>query len=206
MNAQILQRQQGALDEAAYRRAVSAIEAQAKRCSGLVRALLEYARKRPAARESCDVRAALDRAVALFAPQARERTVRLDARYSAATLPAVLVSPTQLDSALLNVIGNAIDAAGDGAVVIEVRPLVRGEIAGVEIEVRDTGCGIDAEHLGRVFEPFFTTKPPGRGTGLGLSLTRRFFEDHRGDIRIESERGVGTTVFMWLPARAEGGS
>jgi signal transduction histidine kinase len=145
------------------------------------------------------VGAALDRAIALSAPQARERMVRLDAQYHAAALPAVLVSPTQLDSALLNVIGNALDAAGDGDVVVEARPLAKGGISGVEIEVRDTGCGIDAEHLGRVFDPFFTTKPPGRGTGLGLSLTRSFFEEHHGDIRIESERGVGTKVFMWLP-------
>jgi signal transduction histidine kinase len=115
-------------------------------------------------------------------------------------LPIVRVSPVQLDSALLNVIGNALDAAADGAVLVRARPRAKGETPGVEIEVRDTGCGIDAEHLGRVFEPFFTTKPPGRGTGLGLSLTRRFFEEHRGDIRIESERGIGTTVFMWLPA------
>ncbi|MFT3769056.1 MAG: ATP-binding protein [Minicystis sp.] len=199
MNAQLLLRRQGALDEAALRKAMAIIEAHAKRCSGLVRTLLEYSRKKPAAREPCDVRAALDRAIALSAPQARERMVRLDAQYHAAALPAVLVSLTQLDSALLNVIGNALDAAGDGDVVIEARPLAKGGISGVEIEVRDTGCGIDAEHLGRVFEPFFTTKDPGRGTGLGLSLTRRFFEEHHGDIRIESERGVGTKVFMWLP-------
>jgi signal transduction histidine kinase len=68
------------------------------------------------------------------------------------------------------------------------------------VQVRDTGCGISAEVRRRIGEPFFTTKPPGQGTGLGLSLTKRFFEDHSGDLRIESQLGVGTTVFMWLPA------
>jgi signal transduction histidine kinase len=201
MNAQILLRRPGALDEASLRKALVTIEAQSKRCSDLVRALLDFARKKPVDRQPCDVRAALDRVLALAAAQARERVVRLDAQYEATALPTVLVSPSQLDSALLNVIGNALDATPcDGAVAVEARPLAKRTTPGVEIEVRDTGHGIDAAHLGRIFEPFFTTKPPGRGTGLGLSLTRRFFEEHRGDIRVESEPGLGTTVFMWLPA------
>ena len=59
-----------------------------------------------------------------------------------------------------------------------------------------------SEDLPRIFEPFYTTKAPGRGIGLGLSLTRRFVEENRGDIRVESEPGAGTAVFIWLPAPA----
>ncbi|WP_437757243.1 ATP-binding protein [Sorangium sp. So ce1389] len=205
MNAQVLLRRHrqghGLPDEAAILKALGTIERQANRCSELVRALLEYARGKPIGRAPCDVREALRRAVDLSAPRARERRVHLETSNSAAALPAVLANASQLDSALLNVIGNALDATPQGgAVVVEARPLLRGDVHGVEIGVRDTGCGIRAEDLSRIFEPFFTTKPPGQGTGLGLSLTHRFIKEHHGSIRVESEPGEGTMVRMWLPA------
>ncbi|XYI02247.1 ATP-binding protein [Sorangium sp. So ce1128] len=205
MSAQLLlqRRREGreALNEATLDKGLRTIEAQSTRCSQLVRALLEYAHKKPTAAEPCDMRAALNRVLELAAPQAREQRVQLEAQHATALLPTVRASQTQLDSALLNVIGNAIDAAaGGGAVVVRARPLAKHDVSGVELDVRDTGYGIDAADLSRIFEPFFTTKPPGKGTGLGLSLTRRFFEQHGGNIRIESEPGKGTTVSMWLPA------
>jgi PAS domain S-box-containing protein len=215
-SAQMLLRRQRdgqALDPDALQKVLSTIEAQARRCGGLVRSLLEYARKTPAAREPCDVRAALARVLEIADPQARERGVRLAAPEDGAALPTVQVNRAQLESALLNVIGNALDAVSAGGDVgVEVRRVVR-HTEGVEIVVRDTGCGIGAADLRRIFEPFFTTKPPGQGTGLGLPLTRRFFEEHHGDIRVESELGAGTTVRMWLPAasaeaaeRSDGGT
>ncbi|WP_437279838.1 ATP-binding protein [Sorangium sp. So ce375] len=205
MNAQLLLRRHrkghGLPDEATILKALTTIERQANRCSELVTALLEYARGKPIGREPCDVRAALRRAVDLSAPRARERRVHLEANSAPSALPEVLVNASQLESALLNVIGNALDASPRGsAVVVGARPLPRGDIHGVEIDVHDRGCGIRAEDLSRIFEPFFTTKPPGQGTGLGLSLTHRFIEEHQGSIRIESELGEGTTVRMWLPA------
>lgn len=196
----------GLPDEATMLKVLATIERHANRCSELVRALLEYARGKPIGREPCDVREALRRAVDLSTPRARERRVHLEAS-SAAALPAVLVNTSQLDSALLNVIGNALDASPHGgAVVVGARPVPRGDVHGVEIDVRDTGCGIRAEDLSRIFEPFFTTKPPGQGTGLGLSLTRRFVTEHQGSIRVESQPGAGTTVRLWLPAMQPAGA
>ncbi|AUX29163.1 MULTISPECIES: ATP-binding protein [Sorangium] len=205
MTAQLLLRRHrkghGLPDEAAIIKALGTIERQANRCSDLVTALLEYARGKPVGRQPCDVREALRRAVDLSGPRARERRVHLQANSAASALPAVLVNTSQLESALLNVIGNALDASPQGgAVVVGARALPRGDVHGVEIDVRDTGCGIRAEDLSRIFEPFFTTKPPGQGTGLGLSLTHRFIQEHQGSIRIESALGEGTTVRMWLPA------
>jgi signal transduction histidine kinase len=206
MSAQLLLRQRAGregLDDATLDKGLRTIEAQSTRCSQLVRALLEFAQKKPPATEPCDVRATLSRVLELSAPHAREKRVMLEAQHTTALLPTVWASQTRLDSALLNVIGNAIDAAaGGGAVVVCARPLAKHDVSGVGLDVRDTGCGIDAANLSRIFEPFFTTKPPGKGTGLGLSLTRRFFEEHGGHIRIESEPGKGTTVSMWLPAMA----
>ncbi|MGK3996914.1 ATP-binding protein [Sorangium sp. So ce1024] len=196
----------GLPDEATILKVLATIERHANRCSELVRALLEYARGKPIGRVPCDVREALRRAVDLSTPRARERRVHLEAS-SAAALPVVLVNTSQLDSALLNVIGNALDASPHGgAVVVGARPVPRGDVHGVEIDVRDTGCGIRAEDLSRIFEPFFTTKPPGQGTGLGLSLTHRFVTEHQGSIRVESQPGAGTTVRLWLPAMQPNGA
>ncbi len=63
--------------------------------------------------------------------------------------------------------------------------------------IEDTGVGIDPASLAQVFDPFFTTKEA--GTGLGLSIVRKIVEQHRGEVRIESEQGVGTRVTVVLP-------
>ena len=73
----------------------------------------------------------------------------------------------------------------------------------VEIEVADTGCGIDAEVLPRVFEPFFTTKPNGLGTGLGLSQVYGFATQSGGSVAIDSAPGRGTRIALRLPRSLE---
>jgi len=69
----------------------------------------------------------------------------------------------------------------------------------VEIEVRDTGCGMPPDIMGRIFEPFFTTKTPGLGTGLGLAAAYGTVLDHHGLIQVYSEVGVGTAFQVYLP-------
>ena len=89
----------------------------------------------------------------------------------------------QIKQVFLSVIDNAIDAFPmDGSPIkIAARELVRHELTGVVVHVRDAGAGISSESLPRVFEPFFTT---GRrhGTGLGLTICKNIVERHRGDI------------------------
>ena len=71
----------------------------------------------------------------------------------------------------------------------------------VEVVLRDTGEGIPAEQLDALFMPFYTTKP--QGTGLGLALTHKIIEEHRGSIGIVSNVGCGTTVTVTLPASSQ---
>jgi signal transduction histidine kinase len=65
------------------------------------------------------------------------------------------------------------------------------------VTVSDTGQGIPAERLSRIFDPFFTTKE--KGMGLGMAITHRIVEDHKGTIDVKSEVGVGTTFIVCFP-------
>ena len=74
----------------------------------------------------------------------------------------------------------------------------------VEIEVRDNGNGIPKKIIQKIFEPFFTTKPSGRGTGLGLSMSYEIVtKGHRGELKVASKEGEGTTFTIVLPVLKE---
>jgi signal transduction histidine kinase len=100
----------------------------------------------------------------------------------------------QLVQVFLNLVLNAIDAAGrDGKVELAVAP----RPGGVEVAVKDNGCGIAPEQAGKLFQPYFTTKK--HGTGLGLFVTRGLVTDHGGSVSFESSPGQGTTFRVFLP-------
>jgi signal transduction histidine kinase len=98
---------------------------------------------------------------------------------------------------LLNLLDNAAKASPEGA-SITLRTRADGER--VAIEVSDHGRGIEADSLPRIFEPFYTTRPD--GTGLGLAIVQKLVTAHRGEIRVKSEPGTGSTFTVLLPAAA----
>jgi len=69
----------------------------------------------------------------------------------------------------------------------------------VHIQIRDTGKGIEEEHVPHIFEPFFSTKSEGKGTGLGLWVSFGIVRSHGGNIRVRSRPGRGTTFTISLP-------
>lgn len=115
---------------------------------------------------------------------------------------AVRLDPTELETALANLLSNARDAmAGAGTIDIALFNRAADAAGGerVVLEVRDAGPGIPAAVLERVFEPFFTTKPPGKGSGLGLSQVYAFAKGCGAHLAIDSEPGAGTTVRLEFP-------
>jgi two-component system sensor histidine kinase HydH len=101
-----------------------------------------------------------------------------------------------VESALENVVRNAVEASKEGAAVriVTTQDAVAGSLV---FRVIDTGAGMDARQRERAFEDFFTTKET--GSGLGLAFARRVLVAHGGDITLVSERGRGTTVELRLP-------
>lgn len=116
----------------------------------------------------------------------------------------VKANDNQLLQVLFNLVLNARQAmlGKRGRLMFDA---VAAETGFVDIHIRDTGCGISADHLDRVFEPFFSTRqhaerPEQRGLGLGLSICREIIEELSGSIDIASQPNVGTTVHIRLPA------
>jgi signal transduction histidine kinase len=122
-------------------------------------------------------------------------------------LPRCRADPNMVARLLENVVRNAMEAMPDGGTVtVRTRRSDRESEAGVALSVQDTGAGMDARTRERAFDDFFTTKPT--GSGLGLAFVRRVVEAHGGEASLESARGRGTVVSVWLPAleraRSEG--
>ncbi len=114
-------------------------------------------------------------------------------------LPPVHADLDRAVQAIVNVLKNALEAAGPGAQVdIRAEKTRSGNRTFVELAIRDNGPGIPAQNLSRVFQPFFTTRK--KGTGLGLSIVRKILEAHGGYAEAESPPGEGTTIRLRFPS------
>ena len=191
------------LDDAAARRSLLTIEGQARRCLQIVGAQLDLSRTRPAPQQPLVAAAIMDRVVELAGPRARKSQIDLRSEGAVATAGLrIAACPQEVETAVLNVVNNALDATpAGGTVSLSARARAHEGRPGLELVVKDTGRGIPPEVLPEVFDPLYTTKGDGQTTGLGLTITRRVLDDYQGRVDIESSAG-GTTVRLWLPAEA----
>jgi PAS domain S-box-containing protein len=185
------------------------LERAAGRGAELVAQLLAFSRRRPAKVEPAR---AGDTIAGLQSLLGRLLGAHVRVEVSVADSGVVPVDATQLEQVVINLAVNARDAMpAGGSVTISTRDVVvdggRGETADlapgpyVELEVRDSGCGMPPEVLAHVWEPFFTTKGEA-GTGLGLPMVYGTVTQAGGQVTIESEPGEGTSVRILLPRRA----
>jgi PAS domain S-box-containing protein len=181
----------------------------ADRAAKLTRQLLAVGRQETAVPVLLDANEVIRGISSMLKSMVGERVELLMALDS--PVPEVRIDPSQLERVLANLCVNARDALPEGGRVEVRTELVRlsedeartyiGATAGehVRITVLDTGVGMQREVLDRLFEPFFTTKEPGRGTGLGLATVHGIVTQNRGFLRVESEKGKGTAVSVYLP-------
>lgn len=177
------------------------IARQVDRCKEIVKKLLSLARQMNPVIQDVDVNSVLRTIISLAQREAAEKHIEIVGELDPA-LPIVSSDPPLLRQVFLNLLVNATQAVEHGGSIVVTSRM--NETDGFEIDVRDNGSGITPEHLGKIFTPFFSTKPEGKGTGLGLAMSRGIVERLGGRITVSSEPGVGTTFTVRLPIRFRG--
>lgn len=204
-------------DPEAQQRFLAIMAEQGARMNRLIDDLLSLSRieltEHQAPSDALDLPALAERLAAGFEPRLAQRRVTLDLRIDG-VLPAVAGDADQMAQVLQNLLDNGLKYGREGSVLTLrlTRTPIEGDARwpnrpGVVVAVADQGVGIPKEHLPRLTERFYRVDK-GRsraigGTGLGLAIVKHIVNRHRGQLLIESEEGVGTTVSVWLPAVAK---
>lgn len=174
---------------------------QTRRMSTLMRQLLDFARPKVLSLQPTDINGVLTDVLNFTRVQFKKGDIEIGTRLEEG-IPKVYGDPALLYQVFLNIVVNAFQAMTKGGTLM----IRTGADGGKEshkrvvIEIADTGEGIRPENLQKIFTPFFTTKEPGKGTGLGLAVTRRIVEEHSGTIELKSELGKGTTFTIRFDA------
>src|SRR5882672_8113249 len=196
------------------RRDVEEIADSARRATGLTRQLLAFSRRQVLELNALSVNSLVldqERMLRRLIPESVELRTTL-----APDLGTVRADAGQLEQVLMNLVVNARDAMPLGGVITVATanvdidrhhahdhvPVQPGRY--VQIAVRDTGVGMDANTLSHLFEPFFTTKEPGKGTGLGLATVYGIVKQSGGYVWADSAPGQGATFTVYLPRAEEG--
>lgn len=187
-------------EDAIVRRGWTIVEKNQAKIYNLVMDMLSFSKDREPALEATDLNQVVGDVIELMQPRADELGVVL-AWSPGAGFPEVLIDPEGMHRAVLNVVTNAIDAAeGRDEARVEVATAWDASTSTARVAVRDNGIGIAADDLGGIFQIFASSKG-GRGTGLGLPVSRKIVREHGGEIRVESEVGRGSTFVIELPMR-----
>jgi two-component system NtrC family sensor kinase len=186
---------------------LSTIAKATERVRTIVKGLLDFSRQTMLEPEPTDVNELVGSSLKLVENNALVKGVKLSFM-PMANLPVRKVDRSQMQSVILNIVMNALDATDSGGSILITTNIgysaSKTEEKGIEISVIDTGHGIPPENLERIFDPFFTTKEVGKGTGLGLSVSYGIVERHGGSIHVQSVVGKGSTFTIWLPLEDKG--
>ena len=203
----------------------SIIPQEIERINRIAESLLKFGKPMKPELSRVDVNALLDEVLLLFESESKKHNVRVTKKLS--DLPEISGDAGQLQQVFVNMVKNGIEAmqekGGELVVKSEVGEVVKlgkmqrqglkqgdemiwgeGEelakpLPVVFIEISDTGEGIPEDNLKSLFDPFFTTKMT--GTGMGLPITLRIIEDHKGSVKVKSQKDKGTTFIITLPQR-----
>lgn len=211
-HVQALAEEPGATPE--MRKRVAIIDDQLTRVVRIIQDLLSSTRPRQPEPQWLPVEEVVSPSATLMEPAFHEKGIALTVDIPK-DLPMVWADREKIHQVLVNVLANALAATpAQGKVTVlagsreaSSAELDRGRLVAdgmsplvITIVVQDTGCGMPEEDVQKAFEPFFTTKAVGKGTGLGLFLSRESVVAHGGSLAMTSEIGRGTTLTMTLPA------
>ena len=151
-----------------------------------------YANLPPLTFETCDLGVLVEEVLDFNEPEAQRQNVQVNREIQ--ELPLVQLDQSQFKQALLNLIINGVQAMEDGG-TLTVRAIPLNDQ--IQIDVEDTGQGIEPEQLSKIFDLFISTKE--EGTGVGLTIVKQVIEGHGGQVNVESNPGHGTKFSILLP-------
>ncbi|CAN5261520.1 hypothetical protein BH11MYX1_BH11MYX1_18760 [soil metagenome] len=172
------------------------------RTAAIVKSMREFAHPDGQVMAPVDLNRALETTLAISRHTYNTvATIELDLAHA---LPAVVCHAGELNQVFLGIIVNAAQAIGAAGARAKGRITIRSRAtpADVTIMIADTGTGIPLAIRDRVFDPFFTTRPPGKGSGQGLTIARSVIDRYGGELRFDTEVGVGTTFWITVPIAA----
>ncbi len=173
---------------------VRRIRGEVERLERILTDFRRYANLPPLMFEACDLAVLIEEVLDFNEPEAQKQNVQVNREIQ--VLPPVQLDQSQFKQALLNLIINGVQAMQDGGTLtVRAKPL-NGEI---QIDVEDTGQGIEPEQLDKIFDLFISTKA--EGTGVGLTIVKQIIEGHGGRVRVESNPGHGTKFSVLLPLK-----
>jgi signal transduction histidine kinase len=190
----VLQVFSGEIDAGGTRKEIIAeMLVQLERVIHAVNDLLQYARPTPPVFEIVDIQRLIEKTVAMLSRQCKGKDIAIQTNFSSSPL-GFSADKKQLQQVLWNIVLNAIQAI-DNAGTITIETHASDE--SIFIRVSDDGKGIAPDQLEQIFKPFFTTKH--KGTGLGMTISRRIVEQHHGTLTVTSRPGKGTMIVITLP-------
>jgi len=197
-------------DDGVVSEVIRDMEEAVERADSVVKGLLDFSRESTLTLRPGDINQVIDHALHLVDHELIQHNIRLEKQLDEG-IGIIDLDSNKLQQVFINVFMNAIQAMGrDGVLTVKsrVERIENPDRAGldrerfsagepvVQVEVLDTGCGIAEESM--VFDPFYTTKPTGQGTGLGLSVTRKIIDLHKGMIDIRNREEGGAAVRITL--------
>lgn len=188
------------LNEQDRRGFMSTVDAETERIRKIVKNLLDFSKPKDAHPREAAINTVLQKTLSLVQNMIDVQNIETKLNFEN-DLPHLFIDEHQIQQVFVNLVTNAVQAMPRGGkLYLSSRSGKNGD--SVEITVMDTGKGIAPEFMPHIFDPFFSTKGEG-GTGLGLSVSYGIIKNHKGDIRVESKAGVGTTFTVELPKYQE---
>ncbi len=175
------------------------ISSEVNRLNALVARFLDFARPSRLQLQAVSAPDLVNRALDSVQAQFPSAGVTVERRYES-DLPKILADEQLCEQVFVNLICNAYEAMNgeSGKLSVSIAPASAENVAGVAVEIQDSGPGVPAELREQIFNPFFTSKE--NGVGLGLSIVAKIVDDHRGSIRLKSQPGEGACFHVFLPA------
>lgn len=192
----IVQVVQRTTSEEYTREKLALVESQVRRITKIIRDLVDFSRPSNYQLQPTDLVKVLQESVEIVKIGKKAKTVSFTTKVEE-ELPLLSLVPDQISQVFINILLNAVDAAGGKPGRVDIG--VERDEEWVRIRIADNGCGIEEENLTKVFEPFFSTKKVGEGTGMGLWVSYGIVKSFRGDITVQSKTGEGTCFTVLLP-------